>query len=166
MNPVQIHFFPVYSFAFIYLITLTFVTGDDVILQKRSERNRLDMDRFMYDGHAMKRPFCNAFTGCGKKRSEGSIGNILGFNTEPESDELLKQFLTEAKLWETIQEAKMELERRRQGRQNAVRDDVPLRLPLASYRRKRSTKKAQENNFDENINIEIHSCKILGFVNK
>ena len=29
----------------------------------QSERNRLDMDRFMYDGHAMKRPFCNAFTG-------------------------------------------------------------------------------------------------------
>ncbi|KAI8426740.1 hypothetical protein MSG28_014437 [Choristoneura fumiferana] len=77
-----------------------------------------------------KRPFCNAFTGCGRKRSQNAPGMpvqelmrqrqyvdddslpIL----EPENgiEELSRQILSEAKLWEAIQEASAEIARRKQ----------------------------------------------------
>nr|AAC24871.1 cardioacceleratory peptide 2a [Manduca sexta] len=77
-----------------------------------------------------KRPFCNAFTGCGRKRSQGppgmpaqdlrtkqyldeeALGSIL--DSESAIDELSRQILSEAKLWEAIQEASAEIARRKQ----------------------------------------------------
>ncbi|XP_068626017.1 cardioactive peptide [Battus philenor] len=78
-----------------------------------------------------KRPFCNAFTGCGRKRSQYAPGmpvqeisrqkqyvdeDVLGSMVESENavDELSRQILSEAKLWEAIQEASAELARRKQ----------------------------------------------------
>uniref|UniRef100_A0A336JYY3 non-specific serine/threonine protein kinase n=1 Tax=Culicoides sonorensis TaxID=179676 RepID=A0A336JYY3_CULSO len=71
--------------------------------------------------HLLKRPFCNAFTGCGKKRSmahleeqkifnnelqaDESLGSILDLNSEPAVEDLMRQIMSEAKLWEAIQEA-------------------------------------------------------------
>lgn len=62
-----------------------------------------------------KRPFCNAFTGCGKKRSapprieenriEETLGSLLDLNSEPAVEDLMRQIMSEAKLWEAIQEA-------------------------------------------------------------
>ncbi|KAJ0170068.1 hypothetical protein K1T71_014674 [Dendrolimus kikuchii] len=78
-----------------------------------------------------KRPFCNAFTGCGRKRSLGapgmpaqelnrqrqyvdeeSLGSML--DSETTIEELSRQILSEAKLWEAIQEASAEIARRKQ----------------------------------------------------
>lgn len=41
---------------------------------------------------------------------------MMDLNSEPGIQELSKQILTEAKLWEAIQEARAETERRRQER--------------------------------------------------
>ncbi|KAK9508464.1 hypothetical protein O3M35_006017 [Rhynocoris fuscipes] len=57
----------------------------------------------------MKKPFCNAFTGCGKKRSDESMATLVELNSEPAVEELSRQILSEAKLWEAIQEARLEL---------------------------------------------------------
>ncbi|XP_060809294.1 cardioactive peptide [Amyelois transitella] len=77
-----------------------------------------------------KRPFCNAFTGCGRKRSQvpgmpaqeimrqrqfvddDSLGSIL--DSDNAIEDLSRQILSEAKLWEAIQEASAELARRKQ----------------------------------------------------
>ncbi|XP_031766541.1 cardioactive peptide [Galleria mellonella] len=76
-----------------------------------------------------KRPFCNAFTGCGRKRSQTpgmpqeiirqrqfvddeALGSLL--DSENAIDELSRQILSEAKLWEAIQEASAEIARRKQ----------------------------------------------------
>ncbi|KAG8231247.1 hypothetical protein J437_LFUL005921 [Ladona fulva] len=80
--------------------------------------------------------------GCGKKRSEGasrlgalekmaqltdgdlgdqsgmseseSLATLVELNSEPAVAELSRQILSEAKLWEAIQEARQEMSRRRQ----------------------------------------------------
>ncbi|KAL0808715.1 hypothetical protein ABMA28_013145 [Loxostege sticticalis] len=78
-----------------------------------------------------KRPFCNAFTGCGRKRSQGAPGmpvqelmrqrqfvdddSLNSFiDSENAIEELSRQILSEAKLWEAIQEASAEIARRKQ----------------------------------------------------
>ncbi|XP_039762238.1 cardioactive peptide [Pararge aegeria] len=76
-----------------------------------------------------KRPFCNAFTGCGRKRSSPNrqMPELVrqrqyvdedAFAPLMESDnaieELSRQILSEAKLWEAIQEASAEIARRKQ----------------------------------------------------
>ncbi|KAJ2938608.1 hypothetical protein O0L34_g11920 [Tuta absoluta] len=77
-----------------------------------------------------KKPFCNAFTGCGRKRSVGGPGvpvqeimrqrqyvdeDTFGPFSDSEYmiDDLSRQILSEAKLWEAIQEA-AEIARRKQ----------------------------------------------------
>jgi hypothetical protein len=52
--------------------------------------------------------------GCGKKRSDESMGTLVDMNSEPAVEDLSRQILSEAKLWEAIQEARIELLRRRQ----------------------------------------------------
>ncbi|XP_077287957.1 crustacean cardioactive peptide [Arctopsyche grandis] len=82
-----------------------------------------------------KRPFCNAFTGCGRKRSsppieqlmqeqsrnnirklpmEDSMESLLDLSSEPAVEDLSRQIMSEAKMWEAIQEAGAELMRRKQ----------------------------------------------------
>ncbi|XP_048003618.1 cardioactive peptide [Leguminivora glycinivorella] len=77
-----------------------------------------------------KRPFCNAFTGCGRKRSQGSPGmpvqelmrqrqfiddeTLPIMDSENGIDDLSRQIVSEAKLWEAIQEASAEIARRKQ----------------------------------------------------
>lgn len=69
-----------------------------------------------------KRPFCNAFTGCGRKRSneiapviqmpaveEDNLTELLELNSEPAIEELMRQIMSEAKMYEAIQEANREL---------------------------------------------------------
>ncbi|XP_023937775.2 cardioactive peptide [Bicyclus anynana] len=80
-------------------------------------------------GTPKKRPFCNAFTGCGRKRSSPTrpIPELVrqrqyvdedGFAPLMESDnaieDLSRQILSEAKLWEAIQEASADIARRKQ----------------------------------------------------
>ncbi|XP_055607940.1 cardioactive peptide [Uranotaenia lowii] len=96
-----------------------------------------------------KRPFCNAFTGCGKKRSsvavtpvammhrhaitsdqnrpkitegfdpnEDSLSNLIDLNTEPAVEDLMRQIMSEAKLWEAIQEANREIYLQKQGQKS------------------------------------------------
>ncbi|XP_069671773.1 cardioactive peptide [Periplaneta americana] len=113
---------------------------DDVVIQKR-QVDPAEMDRLL--DPKRKRPFCNAFTGCGKKRSDESMGTLVEMNSEPAVDDLSRQILSEAKLWEAIQEARVELLRRRQeqlqqqSNQFGAGMDRPLPLPIAGYRRKR-----------------------------
>jgi hypothetical protein len=66
------------------------------------------------------------FAGCGRKRSnlpaltdqgeiiDESLGSLLELSAEPAVEDLSRQIMSEAKLWEAIQEANMELHRRRQ----------------------------------------------------
>lgn len=81
-----------------------------------------------------KRPFCNAFTGCGRKRSQlppltgvqelgaplddgatdENLGTLLDLSAEPAVEDLSRQIMSEAKLWEAIQEANMEIMRQKQ----------------------------------------------------
>lgn len=72
-----------------------------------------------------KRPFCNAFTGCGRKRSnefappvpaqntglddEDGITDLLELNSEPAIESLMRQIMSEAKMYEAIQEANREM---------------------------------------------------------
>ncbi|CRL02744.1 CLUMA_CG015745, isoform A, partial [Clunio marinus] len=71
-----------------------------------------------------KRPFCNAFTGCGRKRSseiappqpaqtfdddESSVSELLELNSEPAIENLMRQIMSEAKMYEAIQEANREM---------------------------------------------------------
>nr|CAD7453589.1 unnamed protein product [Timema tahoe] len=91
----------------------THVVGRLSRLQCEShEVDPADMERLL--DPKRKRPFCNAFTGCGKKRSDESMGTLVDLNSEPAVEELSRQILSEAKLWEAIQEARIELLRRRQ----------------------------------------------------
>uniref|UniRef100_A0A182MRS0 Crustacean cardioactive peptide n=1 Tax=Anopheles culicifacies TaxID=139723 RepID=A0A182MRS0_9DIPT len=118
-----------------------------------------------YNTEPQKRPFCNAFTGCGKKRSsassppsaaaaaaaaamlqrhmqnveanrkdrlsgdfdpnEESISSLLDLNTEPAVEDLLRQIMSEAKLWEAIQEANREIYLQKSGIKEQ-RNDFPL----------------------------------------
>nr|ADO87033.1 cardioactive peptide isoform B [Rhodnius prolixus] len=106
------------------------VLTDDVFLQKR----------VYFPGEIaepidpkMKKPFCNAFTGCGKKRSDESMATLVDLNSEPAVEELSRQILSEAKLWEAIQEARMELLNRKQQQS----DRIPLQpLPLTTIRKR------------------------------
>ncbi|KAL0269823.1 UNVERIFIED_CONTAM: hypothetical protein PYX00_007429 [Menopon gallinae] len=150
MGMSQVQLILVYSVAVIYAVALTYVSGDDVILQKRSERNRIDMDRFMEDGNRLKRPFCNAFTGCGKKRSDESMANLVDLNSEPAVEELSKQILSEAKLWEALQEARAEVQRGREG-PNMIPRDVPLPLAMPGFRRKRSSAKTENSTYNNKV---------------
>lgn len=75
-----------------------------------------------------KRPFCNAFTGCGRKRSGLNVeqmprdnrpremfnsvespNNIFDFNSEPAVADIMQQIMSEAKVWDAIQAANREL---------------------------------------------------------
>ncbi|XP_050359802.1 cardioactive peptide [Nymphalis io] len=81
---------------------------------------------------AKKRPFCNAFTGCGRKRSQTIPGmpfqelyrqrqfrdeetNAPVMDSDANAiDEISHQILNEARLFEAIQEASAEIARRKQ----------------------------------------------------
>lgn len=74
--------------------------------------------------------------GCGRKRSnipaltsngeaEESLGSLLELSAEPAVEDLSRQIMSEAKLWEAIQEANMELSRRRQESNESPEDDAP-----------------------------------------
>lgn len=54
--------------------------------------------------------------GCGRKRSDESMATLVDLRSEPAVEELSRQILSEAKLWEAIQEARVEL--LRQEKQN------------------------------------------------
>lgn len=87
-------------------------------------------------GQPDKRPFCNAFTGCGRKRSQlppltgvqelgapldgdtidsNDLGSLLDLSAEPAVEDLSRQIMSEAKLWEAIQEANLEIMRQKQA---------------------------------------------------
>jgi hypothetical protein len=51
------------------------------------------------------------------------MGTLVDMNSEPAVEDLSRQILSEAKLWEAIQEARVELLRRRQEQ---VRMHVPI----------------------------------------
>ncbi|KAI8124690.1 Cardioactive peptide [Lucilia cuprina] len=86
-----------------------------------------------------KRPFCNAFTGCGKKRtsshppypvikrgdiedkslynsndyiSEG-LSDLIDINAEPAVENVQKQIMSQAKIYEAIKEASKEIFRQK-----------------------------------------------------
>ncbi|CAG9823272.1 unnamed protein product [Phaedon cochleariae] len=92
-----------------------------------------------------KRPFCNAFTGCGRKRSnlpaladngeemDESINSLLELSAEPAVEDLSRQIMSEAKLWEAIQEANVELNRRKSPLDGMQADEaVPAKSAVAS----------------------------------
>ncbi|KAK6639656.1 hypothetical protein RUM43_007929 [Polyplax serrata] len=97
----------------------------------------------------MNEPFGSS---CGKKRSDESMANLVDINPEPAMDDLSKQILSEAKLWEALQIARAELERRHQGRQNVLPMDMPLGAAISNFRRKRSPVKTNEINLLQAIN--------------
>ncbi|XP_050676465.1 cardioactive peptide [Leptidea sinapis] len=108
------------------LFAVFFVTYCYSASLPRSFESRLSEDVI---SSPRKRPFCNAFTGCGRKRSQtpgmpvqemmrqkqlydDDLGAYL--DSDPAMDELSRQILSEARLWEAMQEASEDLSRRRQ----------------------------------------------------
>ncbi|XP_025830534.1 cardioactive peptide [Agrilus planipennis] len=94
-----------------------------------------------------KRPFCNAFTGCGRKRTnipplassiregssdEESIGTLFELSAEPAVEDLSRQIMSEAKLWEAIREANEELTRQKQKYAMESEEAIPARSATAS----------------------------------
>lgn len=71
-------------------------------------------------------PYFGLYLGCGKKRSEESMGTLIEMNSEPAVEDLSRKILSETKLWEAIQEARAELLRRRQEQ---VRHKEQLLVP-------------------------------------
>jgi hypothetical protein len=53
------------------------------------------------------------------------MGTLVQMNSEPAVEDLSRQILSEAKLWEAIQEARVELLRRRQ--EQVCHKELPLR---------------------------------------
>lgn len=45
-----------------------------------------------------------------------SIGSLLDLNSEPAVEDLMRQIMSEAKLWEAIQEANLELHSQKLGK--------------------------------------------------
>lgn len=79
------------------------------------------------------------FPGCGRKRSnlpaltdtgeemDESINSLLELSAEPAVEDLSRQIMSEAKLWEAIQEANVELNRRKQeGDLDGQQNDAPV----------------------------------------
>ncbi|XP_037942598.1 cardioactive peptide [Teleopsis dalmanni] len=83
-----------------------------------------------------KRPFCNAFTGCGRKRSQFSpftllkrnaietepynnegmdegLSDLIDINAEPAVENVQKQIMSQAKIFEAIREASKEIFRQK-----------------------------------------------------
>ncbi|XP_069953307.1 cardioactive peptide isoform X2 [Cherax quadricarinatus] len=92
-----------------------------------------------------KRPFCNAFTGCGKKRSDPGVEGVA---SSSELDALAKHVLAEAKLWEQLQ-TKMEVMRSLAARM----ENNPL------YRRKRSLPHQPRHNLTSTPKQKVNSKK-------
>lgn len=113
------------------------------------------------------------FTGCGKKRSDESMAGLVELNSEPAVEELSKQILSEAKLWEALQEARAEMQRGREGvrvaieqflhdtelphslkfQPNMIPRDVPLPLTMSGFRRKRSSAKTESLTSTYNVSL-------------
>lgn len=58
--------------------------------------------------------------GCGRKRSDESMATLVDLNSEPAVEDLSRQILSEAKLWEAIQEARVELLRKHNEQVNTT----------------------------------------------
>ncbi|XP_050543836.1 cardioactive peptide [Daktulosphaira vitifoliae] len=103
-------------------------SADDVIMQKRYYDENMAPEPIR-----RKKPFCNAFTGCGRKRSDESMATLVELRSEPAVEELSRQILSEAKLWEAIQEARLELLRDQRHKERNLKP-----LPLSLKRKRRS----------------------------
>ncbi|CAG9839999.1 unnamed protein product [Diabrotica balteata] len=127
------------------IICMLFAETEGIFLPKKGDYPYLTRERVFIEPH--KRPFCNAFTGCGRKRSnlpaltsqgeemDESINSLLELSAEPAVEDLSRQIMSEAKLWEAIQEANVELNRRKQKQAlEGIQNDqpVPARSATAS----------------------------------
>lgn len=65
-------------------------------------------------------------------RSDDSMSTLIDLNAEPAVAELSRQILSEAKLWEAMQEAREELERRRKEVSYALRMYPSMILSIVS----------------------------------
>ncbi|EDW23746.1 GL23784 [Drosophila persimilis] len=101
-----------------------------------------------------KRPFCNAFTGCGRKRtsypsyppfslikrneleekpynneylSEG-LSDLIDINAEPAVENVQKQIMSQAKIFEAIKEASKEIFRQKSNRQKMLENGQRLQM--------------------------------------
>nr|CAI5825517.1 unnamed protein product [Callosobruchus analis] len=77
-------------------------------------------------GKYKKRSNLPALTENGEEMDE-SINSLLELSAEPAVEDLSRQIMSEAKLWEAIQEANVELNRRKQAarRIDGVQSDEP-----------------------------------------
>ncbi|XP_056637896.1 cardioactive peptide [Diorhabda carinulata] len=139
-------FSPRYLIVFCHLLAgILFSETESIFLPRKGDYPYLTRERVFIEPN--KRPFCNAFTGCGRKRSnlpaltsqgeemDESINSLLELSAEPAVEDLSRQIMSEAKLWEAIQEANVELKRRKQKQatDGALNDEaVPARSATAS----------------------------------
>ncbi|XP_066150321.1 cardioactive peptide isoform X1 [Euwallacea fornicatus] len=124
MSALAIIFIVMYSMAIIVVLE-----SEGVFLPKRMSPFINAKEKVVLEPR--KRPFCNAFTGCGRKRSnlpaissdgqevENAIDSLLELSAEPAVEDLSRQIMSEAKLWEAIQEAKLELKKHHRQLQEA-----------------------------------------------
>ncbi|XP_054168477.1 cardioactive peptide-like [Oppia nitens] len=106
------------------MFSVIIISVSSKIINKRDTESQLD-NQNGYLGSIEKRPFCNAFTGCGKKRAS------LGFESTDSRDPLSRlsqRIINEAKQWELLQN---------KINNNQIRPDYPL-LDYMSSRKRRS----------------------------
>ncbi|KAF4517168.1 hypothetical protein B566_EDAN005598 [Ephemera danica] len=82
---------------------------------------------------------------CGRKRSDDTMAALPDLQgSEPAVAELSRQILSEAKMWEAIQEARAEIQQRRRLHQNRNPAAMMDReLQITSYRKRRDTAASQ-----------------------
>ncbi|XP_017845032.1 cardioactive peptide [Drosophila busckii] len=108
-----------------------------------------------------KRPFCNAFTGCGRKRTsypsyppfslikrndiedklynneylnEG-LSDLIDINAEPAVENVQKQIMSQAKIFEAIKEASKEIFRQKQSKQKQMEHEQQQQLEQLEQQR-------------------------------
>ncbi|KAL7041177.1 hypothetical protein ACKWTF_000671 [Chironomus riparius] len=115
--------------AIVIIVVIAFIGFMEVVdcgvLSDRDPRNfNNQYNPNQLDTNKAKRPFCNAFTGCGRKRSNevappipiqstfddsDRISDVLELNSEPAIENLVRQIMSEAKMFEAFQEANREM---------------------------------------------------------
>lgn len=111
-----------------------------VLLAIASSRNLENRELRIPDSSfpPQKRPFCNAFTGCGRKRSDSSMMSLpLPGENDSTLTRISNRLMAEARLWEMLQQRLAEAAGMADV-SNELSQDSQLSDLLSSNRRKRS----------------------------
>ncbi|XP_017143023.1 cardioactive peptide [Drosophila miranda] len=138
------------------VLLICMLSGNASLERENNEVNNLSNHKLsgVIQWKYEKRPFCNAFTGCGRKRtsypsyppfslikrneleekpynneylSEG-LSDLIDINAEPAVENVQKQIMSQAKIFEAIKEASKEIFRQKSNRQKMLENGQRLQM--------------------------------------